>query len=273
MIATAGPEDYRRAVGLLLDDPGVDAVIAIYVSAGLGTPDEVAAAIRKGRDGSAMAGKKPVVNCIMAHVGIRGGGAEASWREPDSEDPGRHGTTGAPPTPRSTPHEPSCTSRSWGGVHLDIREPQAVREAWKTIRERLRAQGREDAMEGVTVQPMAPPGVETIVGMTHDPSFGPIVAFGLGGVAVELLRDVAFRITPLTDRDAAEILDDIKGHLLLDGYRGSPPSDKVALIDLLLRVSRLAEEVPQIAEINLNLVRVFAAGDGLAVLDARVLLR
>ena len=95
-------------------------------------------------------------------------------------------------------------------------------------------------------------GVEVMVGMTNDPLFGPLIAFGLGGIHVEILGDVRFRITPLTDRDAAEMVREIKGYRLLQGYRGHPAADVEAIEDVLLRLSRLVEEIPEISELDLN---------------------
>jgi acetate---CoA ligase (ADP-forming) len=111
------------------------------------------------------------------------------------------------------------------------------------------------------------------MGLTQDPSFGPLIAFGLGGTALELFADVAFRITPLTDRDAAEMLEAPRSAKLLDGWRGSPAVDKAILADMLQRVARLADEVPEIAELDLNPVAAFPAGRGALVLDARLLTR
>jgi acyl-CoA synthetase (NDP forming) len=116
-------------------------------------------------------------------------------------------------------------------------------------------------------------GVETIVGVVDDPNFGPLVAFGLGGTTVEVLDDVALRITPLTDADAHEMVREIRGAPLLTGYRNRPAADLAAVEDLLLRVSWLVEAVPQIAEMDLNPVKVFEAGHGLIALDARVYVR
>ena len=103
--------------------------------------------------------------------------------------------------------------------------------------------------------------------------FGPLVAFGLGGVHVEILRDVHFRVAPLTDRDADELLHGIRGLPLLQGYRGHPPADLDALREMLLRVSRLAVDVPEIAELDLNPVIALAPGQGCRVVDARVRVR
>jgi acyl-CoA synthetase (NDP forming) len=116
-------------------------------------------------------------------------------------------------------------------------------------------------------------GVEVMVGMTHDPQFGPLLAFGLGGVYVEVLRDICFRITPLTDRDAAEMVRTIRGYRLLEGYRGHAPADVPAIEELLLRVSRLVEEVPEITELDLNPVFALPPGQGCRLVDARVLVR
>ncbi len=160
-----------------------------------------------------------------------------------------------------------------GGVILGLESEDAVRRAFEQIRERLRAAGKLEAMEGVIVQEMVPGGVEVIVGLTQDASFGPLIMFGLGGIQVELIKDVAFRIHPLTDLDAREMVRVVKGYPLLTGYRGSPPTDVTALEQLLLRVSAMVEEVPEIAEMDLNPVKVLPPGEGCCVVNARVLLR
>src|SRR5262249_38943880 len=125
----------------------------------------------------------------------------------------------------------------------------------------------------VVVQPMLSGGVEVMVGVTLDPLFGPLVAFGLGGVHVEILADVCFRVAPLTDRDAAEMVRAIRGYRLLEGYAGHPPADVAALEEVLLRVSRLAEEVPEISELDLNPVFALPPGQRCRVADARVQVR
>ncbi len=158
-----------------------------------------------------------------------------------------------------------------GGVRLGLADAAAVRRAFDEIRARLEARGQLDAMDGVLVQPMVPGGVEVMMGVTQDPVFGPLIAFGLGGVHVEVLADVGFRVAPLTDRDAAEMVRGIRGLPLLQGYRGRPAADLAALEEVLLRVSRLAEEVPEIGEIDMN--PVFALPEGCAIADARVHVR
>jgi acyl-CoA synthetase (NDP forming) len=157
-----------------------------------------------------------------------------------------------------------------GGVVLDVADDAGVRRAFDGIAERLGAIGKPDAMAGVTVQPMVRDGIEAIVGMTRDPSFGPLLMFGLGGVGVELQKDVVFRVHPLTDRDAAQMVRGIKGWKLFEGFRGAPPGDVAALEETLLRVSQMAGELPEIAEMDLNPLTVREPGRGCVVLDARI---
>jgi acyl-CoA synthetase (NDP forming) len=157
-----------------------------------------------------------------------------------------------------------------GGVRLHLKDAAAVRGAFEGIRERLAAEGKLDQMQGVLVQPMITGGVELMVGVTSDRLFGPLVAFGLGGIHVELLGDVRFRITPLTDKDAHAMVREIRGYRLLEGYRGHAPADIPAVEDLLLRVSRMVDELPAIAELDLNPVVALPPGRGCAVLDARI---
>jgi acetyl coenzyme A synthetase (ADP forming)-like protein len=161
----------------------------------------------------------------------------------------------------------------WEGVQLELKDADEVRAACARIRHRLERAGRAAELEGYLVQPMVPGGVELMVGVTHDPHFGPLIGFGLGGVHVEILRDVVFRITPLSDRDAKEMIRAIRGFRLLEGYRGHPPADLEAIEELLLRLSRLVEELPEIAELDINPVKAFAPGQGCLILDARVRVR
>jgi acyl-CoA synthetase (NDP forming) len=123
-------------------------------------------------------------------------------------------------------------------------------------------------VERFLVQRMVEGGVELLVGVVNDASFGPVIACGAGGTAVELLRDVAVRITPLTDRDAAEMVRSLATFPLLDGYRGAPKADVAALEELLLRVSALVEAHPRVAELDCNPVKVLP--QGAVVVDARV---
>ena len=157
-----------------------------------------------------------------------------------------------------------------GGVRLNLQNESDVRLAFTDILARAKTAGVLDSVEGVTIQPMLAGGVETLIGVTADRSFGPLIGFGLGGIFVELMGDVRFRIAPLTDRDADELLREIRGFKLLEGYRGQPPADVEALRDLLLRVSRLADEIPEILELDLNPVIALPAGHGCRIVDARI---
>ncbi|HLX88059.1 MAG TPA: GNAT family N-acetyltransferase, partial [Acidimicrobiales bacterium] len=143
-----------------------------------------------------------------------------------------------------------------GAVVVGLGSAADVRAAYEDMEVRLGA----TTMGGGLVQSMAPPGVETIVGVTQDPAFGPLIAFGLGGTATELLGDVAFRILPLTDLDAHELVRSVRAAPLLLGYRGAPLMDVDALEDLLLRVGALAVAVPELRELDLNPVIVGQAG-------------
>jgi acyl-CoA synthetase (NDP forming) len=125
-------------------------------------------------------------------------------------------------------------------------------------------------LEGYLVQREVPRGVEALVGVTKDASLGPLLVAGIGGVAVELYKDVSFRVTPVSDREAAGMLEELRGKKLFDGFRGAPPADRPALIDVLQRISALVEIMPELVELDLNPVIVHAPGDGAVVVDARV---
>jgi acyl-CoA synthetase (NDP forming) len=157
-----------------------------------------------------------------------------------------------------------------GGVQLHLQHAEAVREAYGAIMQNVTEHAPQARVEGVTVQPMAKPGVEVIIGMSKDATFGPVLMFGLGGVLVEILKDVAFRIVPLHPRDAAEMIRDIKGLPLLQGYRGAPAADLAALEHILLTLSDFVAAAPQIKEIDLN--PVYAYEHGALAVDARMLL-
>jgi acetyl coenzyme A synthetase (ADP forming)-like protein len=160
-----------------------------------------------------------------------------------------------------------------GGVVLDVKSEQEVRQAFHDIRARLAEMGRESEMEGVIIQKMVEGGVEAIAGVTQDPTFGPLIMFGLGGTYAELLKDVALRLHPLTELDARELISSIKMSVLFEGFRGSPPSDTEAVQDLLLRLSTMVEDIPQIAELDFNPVKVMPRGEGYCVVDARISVR
>jgi len=156
-----------------------------------------------------------------------------------------------------------------GAVRLGLASEAAVRRAFAEIMAAGRSHGADDD-DGVLIQAMIAGGVETMVGVSDDPLFGPLVVFGLGGIHVEILGDVRFGIAPLTDFDADDLLHGIRGLPLLQGYRGRPQADIDALRELLLRVSRLAVDVPEIVELDLNPVIALPPGHGCRIVDARI---
>jgi len=155
-----------------------------------------------------------------------------------------------------------------GGVIVGIANPTEMAAAVERLRSNLAAAGRP--LEGVLLQRLVPRGIEALVGVTTDPTFGPLLVCGLGGTLVELLRDVAHHLVPVTDRDAHEMLARLRTGKLLDGYRGAPPGDRAALVDLICRVSALAEAVPELVELDLNPAKVLEPGRGVVVVDARI---
>ena len=153
-----------------------------------------------------------------------------------------------------------------GGVRLNLLSAEDVRKAYRSMVETFKYQH----IEGITIQRMAAPGIEAIIGVTRDPSFGPLIMFGLGGVFVEVLRDVSFRILPITEKDAAEMIEEIRGSDILKGYRGRPV-DLKSLQQLLLKISRLVDENPEIHELDLN--PLFLYSEGYIAVDARMFVR
>lgn len=157
-----------------------------------------------------------------------------------------------------------------GGVRLNLASRADVLAAHDAIMAAVGAALPDAAIEGVAVQEMAAPGVEVIVGVTADPQFGPVVMFGLGGIMVEVMGDVAFRLAPLGAGDARDMIDEIRGRPALDGARGQPPADLDALADALERVSAFAAAHPEVRELDLN--PVIASPDGAVAADARIVL-
>jgi acyl-CoA synthetase (NDP forming) len=149
-------------------------------------------------------------------------------------------------------------------VALDLTSEDEVRAAYKQVTSAV-----PDAT-GVVVQSFIPEGHEVLIGSTEDPNFGSLIGFGLGGVTVELLGDVAFRIHPLTDVDAAEMVRAIRGFPMLEGYRNMPVGDVAAVEEALLRVSAMLTALPEISEMDLNPVKVLPPGHGVVVVDARM---
>ena len=155
-----------------------------------------------------------------------------------------------------------------GGVMLGLDNPAAVAAAAETLVARM--QQIHARLEGILLQRQVASGIEALVGVTTDPMFGPLLVCGLGGTLVEVVRDVAFRLTPVSDIEATEMLAKLRANALLNGYRGAPPGDREALIALLLRVSALVESVPELQEFDLNPVKVLAPGEGVMALDGRM---
>jgi acetyl coenzyme A synthetase (ADP forming)-like protein len=328
MLGSATAELYGRALPLLLDDPQLDAVIALFVPAVTATADEVADAIA-----GVSSADKPMLAVVLSAEGVppalRENGAafvsvesaartlgrvaeRAAWlRRPqgrlvaiDSDrerarglveawlerhddvwlEPGQarellgcYGVALVPERPAATAEEaaaaaeelgfpvvvktaaPGAHKTETGGVALDLADERQVRDAAERIGGPL------------VVQPLVVDGVELLAGVVADPVFGPLVAFGAGGVYTELFGQAAFRIAPLTDLDAAELVQSGAAGTLVRGFRGKPPADAACLEDLLLRLSALADEVPELAELDLN--PVIALADRCVAVDLRLRLR
>ena len=157
-----------------------------------------------------------------------------------------------------------------GGVQLALSNTREVRHAYRTITANAWNYRSDAQITGVQVQQMVTGGNEVIVGMIRDPAFGPVVMFGLGGIFVETLQDTTFRLAPTTPGEALRMLDDIRGAALLRGVRGLPAANREALVDLIVRVSQLAADFPEISEIDLN--PVMASANGAIAVDARFVL-
>ena len=157
-----------------------------------------------------------------------------------------------------------------GGVKLNIKDETEARLAYQEIISKAKKYNKNAKISGVIIYSMVPQGTEIIIGMMKDPHFGPVIMFGLGGIFVEVLKDISFRVLPIEERDAGEIINEIKGYEILKGSRGEAPKDIEAIKNLLLKISQLALGNPEINEIDLNPVFVF--DKGLQVVDARVIL-
>jgi acyl-CoA synthetase (NDP forming) len=346
LLASAPPDAFARAVGLVGADPGIDSVVVIYVPPLAMNTDEVAEAIARGA-GEVPAGK-PVASVFLSSKGAPpalargprgklpsysfpenaaralaaavkygrwrsrpegtplvldapgaekvkevvqralGGDAPERWLEPQEveavlstagiplaasaivapeEAAGRAEALGFPLVAKAI--APGLLHKSdVGGVILGLESAAAVAAAVDTLRDRLRGAGH--ALQAVQLQRQVSGGIEALVGVVSDPTFGPLVVCGLGGVQVELLRDASFRLPPITDLDATEMIDRLRLKPLLDGYRGAPAGDRVALAALVQRVSALVEAVPELREMDLNPVKVMPPGQGVVVVDARL---
>jgi acetyl coenzyme A synthetase (ADP forming)-like protein len=351
MLASAGPQQYRRAIEVALTAEECDSLIIIHTPIDVARAGDMRAAIRDGIAAARRAGAtgKPVLACVMAEDGppvpfdvdweripaytfpenaaraLAKIAAYAAWR---GQPPGLfwgfddvradaardvcrkalesrgdgwltsdevHGVISAFGMPLAAgavahtadeaaalaavfgfPVAAKLASRriqhktEIGAVRLNLGNEAAVRRAFHDIVTRARQFVALDTIDGILIQPMVVGGVETMLGLADDPLFGPLIGFGLGGIHVEVLGDVRFRVAPLTDRDADELLHEIKGFPLLQGYRGHPAADVDALRDILLRLSLLADAVPEIVELDLNPVIALPPSHGCRIVDARI---
>jgi acyl-CoA synthetase (NDP forming) len=157
-----------------------------------------------------------------------------------------------------------------GGVKVGLKNAAEVKNAYKEIMTSVKEKFPSAKIEGVSVQQMVRPGIEIIIGMFKDPQFGPVIMFGLGGIFVEVLKDVSFRLVPIEKRDAEQMVKEIKGYALLNGYRGQEPAHIPSLIDILLKLSDFIDKTPEIKEMDIN--PVFAYKDSALAVDARIVL-
>jgi acetyl-CoA synthetase (ADP-forming) len=157
-----------------------------------------------------------------------------------------------------------------GGVILDIKNSKEVKNGYNKILKNVKDHKPDAKIVGVLVQEMAPSATEVIVGATKDPQFGPALMFGLGGIFVEILKDVTFRIAPITESDAKEMITEVKGYPILKGYRGQPPADVDAIVKILMNTSRLVMDHMEIKELDLNPIMVYEKGA--KTVDARIIL-
>jgi acyl-CoA synthetase (NDP forming) len=168
-------------------------------------------------------------------------------------------------------NSPDITHKSdAGGVRLNLETPEQVGRAYDEIMARVSRRHPQARLQGTSVQRMAPPGMEVIIGTSQDAQFGPVLMFGLGGVWVEVLKDVSLRIIPVTRGDAEAMIREIRGYPLLTGYRGGVPVDLARLADCLVKVADFALRHPMVRELDLN--PVIANCDVAVVVDARVIL-
>ena len=157
-----------------------------------------------------------------------------------------------------------------GGVIVGLKDAQEVRNAYKQILKNVKKHEANAKIVGILVQEMAPSSTEVIVGAIKDPQFGPALMFGLGGIFVEVLKDVTFRVAPITVDEAREMITEVKAYPLLKGYRNQPPADIEAIVQILLNTSRLVMEHQEIKELDLNPIMVYEKGA--KTVDARIIL-
>jgi acetyltransferase len=160
-----------------------------------------------------------------------------------------------------------------GGVRLNIRDADQVRDFFDLLVYRAQRYMADARIWGVLVQEMAARGKEVIIGVNRDPQFGPLLMFGLGGIYVEVLKDVIFRIAPVSRQEATDMIDEIRSYHLLRGVRGERPADLEGIIDTILRVSQLVTDFPEIVEMDINPLTVYDEGRGAVAVDMRFVLK
>ncbi|AKB44897.1 acetate--CoA ligase family protein [Methanosarcina vacuolata] len=160
-----------------------------------------------------------------------------------------------------------------GGIKFSLQNAAEVKTAYQDMIEGIQKKLPDAYLEGVQLQPMLSGGKEVILGMVHDPTFGPMLMFGLGGIYIEILKDIQFAIVPVDEREAREMITGIKTYPLLAGVRGEKPSDINALVDIIFRVSNLVFDFPEIEEFEINPMMVFEKGKGALAVDLRLILK
>lgn len=169
-------------------------------------------------------------------------------------------------------HSPNVTHKTdAGGVKVDLKEAQAVEQAFNEIIKNVKKHKPSAVIEGTIVQNMAAQGREIIVGVTKDPQFGPMIMFGLGGIFVEVLRDVSFRLPPVDKKEATSMVAEIKGYPILKGARGTKPADIDSIIDVIEKTSKMVMDLPEVKELDMN--PIFVYENGLIVVDARIVIQ
>ncbi|CAB49275.1 acetate--CoA ligase family protein [Pyrococcus abyssi] len=159
-------------------------------------------------------------------------------------------------------------------VMLNIKDEEELKKKWEEIHENAKKYNPNAEILGVLIAPMLKPGREVIIGVTEDPQFGHAIMFGLGGIFVEILKDVTFRLVPITEKDARKMITEIKAYPILAGARGEEPADIDAIVDMLLKVSKLVDELRDyIKEMDLNPIFVYNKGEGAVIVDARIILK
>jgi acetate---CoA ligase (ADP-forming) len=161
----------------------------------------------------------------------------------------------------------------FGGVRVNIKDETALRSEFATLMDTVKAKAPDADVWGVFVQKMAAKGREFILGMNRDPQFGPLIMFGMGGIMVELLKDVAFRVAPVRELSAQTMITEIKGYKLITGFRGAPPADRDTIVESIERLSQMAIDFPEINEVDINPFVAYDEGEGACALDARILIK